>query len=120
MLIRGSGDERQKEIKTSQEICKEEDTYGQGWIKGNQVALENANTNRQNHVIGFVNATILRYHGNATSRVLQFPDNLQKDSLRYSIKKAEVTIMEITTKLLISHDVLKVLNKSQKKRTPKQ
>lgn len=47
-----------------------EETYGQGWIKGNKIALENANANRQNYVISFVKATILRDHRNATSRIL--------------------------------------------------
>lgn len=48
----------------------EEETYGQGRSEGNEVALENTNADRQNHVIGFVGATILRYYLHAVSRVL--------------------------------------------------
>ena len=47
-----------------------EETYRQGWIKGNKIALENANANGQNYVISFVKATILCDHCNATSRML--------------------------------------------------
>lgn len=53
-----------------------EETYGQRWIEGNELALENANANRQNHVTCFVDATILRHYRNAVSRVLQLPNNL--------------------------------------------
>lgn len=48
----------------------EEETYGQGGYEGDEIALKNTNADRQNHVIGFVVATILGYYRDAVSRVL--------------------------------------------------
>lgn len=47
-----------------------EDTYGQGWPEGNEVALKNTNASGQNHVVCFVDATILCFHRDAVSRML--------------------------------------------------
>lgn len=54
----------------------EEDDYRQGWDKGNEVTLENANANGQDQVIRFVDATILRCNLDAVTWVLYLPDNL--------------------------------------------
>lgn len=54
----------------SQAMLEEEETYGQRGSEGNEVALKHANANGQNHVICFINTTILCCYRNPVSRVL--------------------------------------------------
>ena len=93
LYIRGS---RQWKAGKKKRIRSDE-TYGQGWIDGNEVALQNANANGQNYVISFVIATILCHHSNATSRMLYFTDDLHKiraKRLRFSWKPLTIITVQ--------------------------
>lgn len=66
-------------IKEFNKGTREGENYRQGWPEWNEVALEDANANGQNHIVSLVDGTILRCHYNAVSRVLYLPYNLPQN-----------------------------------------